>query len=1469
MIKAKRIILVFVSLFIIIILASCGVSTINNYNNTPSTSGNNNSTPNTSDNISSGDTNQSTNEDKYYTITFKNDNGDILLSDSYKEGSTPIYNGIPTKENTAEYTFTFSGWNPSIITVTKDCEYVATYTATKNKYTVTWKNYDGEVLETDTNVEYGTRPSYDGDTPTKESNAEYTYTFDKWSPEIVDVIGDATYIATFKNDKNTYTYTFFDEDGITPLKEEIIEYGNTIVPPSNPTKESNAQYSYEFDGWYTSKDGGIKVESFGIISSDIEYYARYNNSINTYTVTWKNYNGEVLETDTNVRYGTQPSYDGETPTKSTDAEYTYLFDKWSPEITIVIGDTEYIATYTSTKNKYTVIWKNYDGEVLETDTNVEYGSMPSYDGDTPLKPQDDTYYYSFSGWTPTKENVTGNIEYIATFSKTSIPYYTITFKDYDETILQSLNVKEGTLPTYNKSNPTRLNDDNYSYEFLDWNEEIVVATENKVYVAIYKKTDLPYSIIIDLNGGLSNTTKLQFKTDNVSKDILPFDLTKKGYVFKGYELNGNKVFDEIGNTINSFDNQSEMTFKAIFDESIKLTIYYTLSGNTYTELFEELGDISKTSTYKFNTYVDLHAYPNEGYTFVGWYNNGYVLSNEKDYKYMMWDEDFTIEARFKYTSYKLNVWSNNYDLGQVMIREGYSQTFYNEETLNEYYTQSVTIAAYTKSDIRFLGWYNELNQLVSTNAVYQFTMPNKNYKLEAKWNNFNITYDIDGGINNENNPTYYDVDMENITLLEPTKDGYTFIGFEYNGNVITEINTSNICHMELKALWTANTNTAYKVEHYLQNLDDDNYPSTPYETDNLTGTTDTQTAGSVKTYEGFISPTITQVNINGDGSTVIKLNYTRNSYDLSLNINNEKAGSITDVSGIYKYGKEITIKAETNPGYTFNGWYDGDNQVSPLETYTFNMPASNLSYTAKWTANTNTTYKVEHYLQNLDDNNYQETPYETDNLTGTTDTLTNGEVKTYEGFTSPTITQVNINGAGTSVIKLYYERNSYDLSLSINNEKAGTITGAGTYKYGKEITITAETNPGYTFNGWYLNNSLYEEGSSFIYILGATNVSFEARYTANKYTITIDNQATGVTISGVTSGNEYDYDSQIVLTATNIPDGYTIKWSRSDGSFYVKKSITFNVPLGNITITTTIVLIPYTRNGNKIYFGTYPQTKVYATTENGLSSITFDGTWSSYKSFSQSSLTYYKDVDTNNDGIYDYRGVYLTMYRSEDIFLNDTTSSNTYQDDNGYTKNKIYWFRYDPIEWDILFESNGKVLILSNLILDSQEYNPSNSYDEYKHNGGTGYTNNYELSYVRKFLNDIFYNTAFNDLQKTLIETTTVNNSAPTTANNPNYYTCNKTKDNIFMLSYSEVTSSTYGLNSTSLRKANGSDYSKCQGLFVSTSSSTLGYSYWWLRSPVSNSACYACVVNCDGTITQYSVYNTSIGVRPACWINL
>ena len=435
-----------------------------------------------------------------YTVTWVNDDGTVLATDTVKAGETPKYAGAtPTKESTAQYSYEFSGWTPEVSTANADVTYKATYKQTTNKYTITWKNADGTELGTD-QVEYGTVPAYSGATPTKAADAQYSYTFKGWDPEVASVTGDATYTAQFDQTVNTYTVTWENEDG-TVLATDEMAYG---VTPSytgeTPTKAADAQYAYEFNGW---------TPEVAAVTGNVTYKATYKQTVNTYTVTWANEDGTTLKTDT-VEYGATPSYTGETPTKVADAQYTYAFAGWSPAIDKVTGDVTYTAQFDKTINTDTVTWVDENGTVLETDADVAYGTTPSYDGATPAKQGDAQYTYTFAGWTPEVSEVTSDVTYKATYTQ-SINKYTITWKDSDGTELETDQVEYGTVPTYQGATPTKAGDAEYSYKFAGWKaiapdgtqSEVAAVTGDATYTATYTQSTNAYTVQwVDENGNV-------------------------------------------------------------------------------------------------------------------------------------------------------------------------------------------------------------------------------------------------------------------------------------------------------------------------------------------------------------------------------------------------------------------------------------------------------------------------------------------------------------------------------------------------------------------------------------------------------------------------------------------------------------------------------------------------------------------------------------------------------------------------------------------------------------------------------------------------------------------------------------------------------------------------------------------------------------------------------------------------------
>ncbi len=148
-----------------------------------------------------------------------------------------------------------------------------------------------------------------------------------------------------------------------------------------------------------------------------------------YTITWLNEDGTELLKEENVPAGTMPAYAATTaPTKQPDAQYTYTFAGWSPDIVAVTGDATYTATYTATpiQTGYTITWLNEDGSVLEKDENVAEGTIPTYDGATPTKTTATTQgNYVFTGWTPDIVAVTADATYTATFQPVQPSYNVI------------------------------------------------------------------------------------------------------------------------------------------------------------------------------------------------------------------------------------------------------------------------------------------------------------------------------------------------------------------------------------------------------------------------------------------------------------------------------------------------------------------------------------------------------------------------------------------------------------------------------------------------------------------------------------------------------------------------------------------------------------------------------------------------------------------------------------------------------------------------------------------------------------------------------------------------------------------------------------------------------------------------------------------------------------------------------------
>ncbi|MEG1395304.1 MAG: InlB B-repeat-containing protein, partial [Clostridia bacterium] len=234
------------------------------------------------------------------------------------------------------------------------------------------------------------------------------FVFKGWSPELVHIVtADVTYTAVWEVAK--YTYSFWGVDGI--LKEETINNGEKIVPPTvTPTRAPDMQFTYTFSGW----DKVVPEK----ITEDIQFFARFETTVNKYTITFVNDDGTELYTN-QFDYGSIPVYEGATPTKprNTSSLNDYTFAGWGSNITVT-GDATLMAQFDAVRYAFKI-------EFIVDGTSVSY-QIVNKKADAVMPEQPTKSGYTFAGWQKSGEttapvlaltNVTADGQYHAVWTK--------------------------------------------------------------------------------------------------------------------------------------------------------------------------------------------------------------------------------------------------------------------------------------------------------------------------------------------------------------------------------------------------------------------------------------------------------------------------------------------------------------------------------------------------------------------------------------------------------------------------------------------------------------------------------------------------------------------------------------------------------------------------------------------------------------------------------------------------------------------------------------------------------------------------------------------------------------------------------------------------------------------------------------------------------------------------------------------
>jgi uncharacterized repeat protein (TIGR02543 family) len=501
------------------------------------------------------------------------------------------------------------------------------------------------------------------------------------------------------------------------------------------------------------------------------------------------------------------------------------------------------------------------------------------------------------------------------------------------------------------------------------------------------------------------------------------------------------------------------------DAKFCLTLKATWSTKDYVVKYDLAGgSISKSNVAEYDPEDEAFTLINPtrtGYTFAGW--TGTDLPGP------------TMEVTIPTGSYGDRNYTATWTANEYTVTYDAAGGIVSSATQTVAYDSDVEYLIPERAGYTFLGWYE--NTTKHENEKWTRT---SDLSLMAKWEiiGYTISYEMNDGTNHEENPTSYKVDTDTITLKEPSRTGYTFTGWTYEGQS-TPTKTVTIAkgttgEKTYTANWEAISSTITLNPNggscdpvtvpvtYNQNF---TLPTPVWEGHTFSGwyIGDTKvTSGTCKFYE----------------DTTLVAEWDVIQYTITYTMNGGTNAGSNPTS--YNYHDTFTLADPEMKGYTFLGWtYTG--QTTPTKNITVVVGTTgDKSYTSNWQANT--------YTVTFDANGGTVTPTSNDvtfdtNVTLPTPTRTgylfDGWFAGATQYTTGTwVTDTDV----TLVAK--WTANSYTVTYDDVAIKTNTITVTFDYNYSGYTattvtltngqTLTYPTNPtriGYVFTGWYTNSS--------------------------------------------------------------------------------------------------------------------------------------------------------------------------------------------------------------------------------------------------------------------------------------------------------------------------------------------------------------------------------------------------------------
>ena len=1104
-----------------------------------------------------------------------------------------------TLSATANEGYTFVNWTkdgeevantPTFsFTVTEAASYVAHFSLNSYEITATTNPANAGVITGAGTYDHGT-------TCTLTVTANPGYSFINWTKdgeEVSDtesfsftVTAAGNYVANFEVIGYEITVTANPEAGGTVTGAGVYDYGATA------TLTATASEGYTFVNWM--KDGEViaTTTTYSItVTESASYVANFN--LNSYEIT-ATANPEAGGTVTGA--GTYNHFETCTLTATTNEGYT--FTNWTMNGEVVSTSTTYSFTVTGAAS-YVANFSLNSYEITAT-ANPEAGGTVTGAGtynhfETCTLTATANEGYTFTNWTMNGEVVSTNATY--SFTVTGAASYVANFSLNSYEITATANPEAGGTVTgggtYNHFDTCILTaTTNEGYTFVNWTKdgEIVsdtetfsfTVTEAASYVANFSlnsyeitATTNPANAGVITGAGsydhgttctLTVTANPGYSFINWTKDgeevsdteTFNFTVTAAGNYVANFEVIGYEITvsanPEAGGTVSgsgvyvygaiatltatanegyTFVNWTKdgevvattPTYSITVTESASYVANFSLNSYVISATANPVagGSVTGAGIYNHFETCTLTATANEGYTFVNWTKDGEVVSDTESYSFTV-TEAASFVAHFSLNSYEITA-SANPDAGGTVTGGG---------TYNHF--ETCTLTATANEGYTFTNWTMN-GEVVSTNATYCFTVTGAaSYVANFSLNSYEITATANpvagGTVTGAGTYNHF----ETCTLTATANEGYTFINWTKNGEVVSNTETFSFTVTE----------AASYVAHFSLNSYEITATTNPANAGVITGA-GFYDHGTTCTLTVTANPGYSFINWTKDGEEVSDTesfsftvtaagNYVANfeviGYEIAVTANPEAGGSVTG-AGVYVYGATANLTATANEGYTFVNWTKDGEVVATTPTYSITVTES-ASYVANFSLNSYVISATANPVAGgsvTGAGTYNH--FETCTLTATANEGYTFINWTKDGIEVSTSMSYSFTVTEAASYVAHFQINSYEITAMANPTTGGTITGDGTYNYGQNCILTAIASEGYTFVNWTKNGQVVSTSPNYSFTV-TESAAFVANFDLNSYEITaIANPADGGSVTGVGTYNHFETCTLIAIPDVN------------------------------------------------------------------------------------------------------------------------------------------------------------------------------------------------------------------------------------------------------------------------------------------------------------------------------------------------